>query len=73
MNILPISNKETIRNNQNTLVCCDCCVIDVLKYKFPRHCRSKKHIKKKSQYIENKSVKEELILTAIPIRLFWNV
>ena len=45
-------NKETIREKQNTKVYCECCFVDVPKYKFPRHCRSKIHIKKKSQYIE---------------------
>ena len=46
------ANKDKIRENQNIKVYCECCFIGVPKYKFPRHCRAKAHIKKKLAYEE---------------------
>ena len=38
-------NKENIKKNLYELKRCECCNMDVRKYKFQRHCTSKRHQK----------------------------
>lgn len=42
-------NKERILEKMKRKIYCECCNRDIAKYKYPQHCRTKKHLKNLSK------------------------